>query len=188
MHSCVLQASVNVSVVEETVATSVDMSSLSERSREQSAASASTSDANGCAEGAVPSLAMDATQYGDVSMDITACSMSAGADDTLAFFEKLERITPQSEFGLISTPQSVSIEVEKDSATQSDDVNTAAADSFTNPVEDTLSVMKLLEQSSAPKVEQREVDLPQELQPKPDSQESFSRQNYQSRRPSNSRE
>ncbi|RCN52339.1 hypothetical protein ANCCAN_01381 [Ancylostoma caninum] len=184
-----ITASVNVSVVEETEATSTDLSSFSERSRKEPAASASEIVSDGSVESAAPSLPLDATQYGEVAMDITACSVAPEADDTLAVFEKVERIT-QREHGLDSAPQYVTGDTEKCPSAQENAVCTAEADSFTNLAEDTLAVINLLPPSASKpgsESEKREIVVPPELRPRTDSEEAPTRQNYKARRPSNSR-
>ncbi|KIH66483.1 M protein repeat protein [Ancylostoma duodenale] len=184
-----ITASVNVSVVEETEATSTDLS-FSERSREKSAASASKIVSDGSVESAAPSLPLDATQYGEVTMDITACSVVAEADDTLGVFEKLERITSQREPGLDSTPQHVCGDTGKCPSAQENDVCTAEANSFMNLSEDTLAVINLLPPSASKpgsESERKEIVIPPESQLRTDSEEAPTRQNYRPRLPSNSR-
>ncbi|KAL6740748.1 hypothetical protein Aduo_014072 [Ancylostoma duodenale] len=184
-----ITASVNVSVVEETEATSTDLS-FSERSREKSAASASKIVSDGSVESAAPSLPLDATQYGEVTMDITACSVVAEADDTLGVFEKLERITSQREPGLDSTPQHVCGDTGNCPSAQENDVCTAEANSFMNLSEDTLAVINLLPPSASKpgsESERKEIVIPPESQLRTDSEEAPTRQNYRPRLPSNSR-
>ncbi|VDM65925.1 unnamed protein product [Strongylus vulgaris] len=72
-------ASVNVSVLEEV---ETDSASFSESSRYFSSASTAVSASDSHTDAAKSTPPMDTTQYGDVNMDITACSVAA--DDTLA--------------------------------------------------------------------------------------------------------
>ncbi|EYC42502.1 hypothetical protein Y032_0529g2993 [Ancylostoma ceylanicum] len=186
-------ASVNVSVVEESEATSKDMSSFSERSEEPSAAFACKSSSDSCVKSEAPSLPLDATQYAEVTMDITACSIAGEADDTLAVFEKFEGITHQCYSGPDSALDHISGDIEKCPSAQEGDVCTAEADSFTNLAEDTFAALNLVAPPSSPKPdaadepERKEVAVPTELQLGTDYQEAPTRQVYRPRRPSNSR-